>query len=444
MTDDLPSAPTTLYARGHRSMAAVQQLRFYPLAVVGGDGCWLIEDSGRRVLDLSATWAAASLGYGHPAVVHAIGRAVGDPGGAGYGSICTREAVELAEDLLEIVPGDGERRVYLGHSGSDANEAVIRAIGRATARRGLIAFHGSYHGGLAGSSAFSGLMLDSGSSTNADVTLVDYPNPYRHDPARIGAIIDDLRSLLLGHVARTEIGAVLVEPIMSDGGLVVPPAGFLQALADICRQADVVLVCDEVKVGLGRTGLMHAFEVDDVIPDVVTFGKGLGSGLPISAAVGPASILDVDSASTMLTTAGNPICSAAARAVLATIKGDRLVEHAAQVGEHFRSGLDEIKQRHHIVGHVRGRGLAIGVELVRDTDTHAIDATLAAKVVFRAWQRGLVFFYVGTDSNVLELTPPLIISEEQITLALEILDDVLTDVEDGRVSDDAIADYQGW
>ncbi len=430
---------TDLYERDVATLAAVEKLRFFPLAAVGGDGCWLIEQSGRRVLDLSATWAAASLGYGHPGFVAAVGAALAAPAGAGLGSIANAQAVELAEALLARTPG-ANQRVYLGHSGSDANEAAVRAALRASGRRGIVAFHGSYHGGLLGSSGFSGLMVDSGQHRASDLTLLDYPDTYR-EPDAGARILSELDAALAGEPA-----LLLLEPIMSDGGLLVPPTGFLPELVRRCRAASTLVLCDEVKVGTGRTGNFYAHTaaglVGDLAPDIVTLGKALGNGLPVSAAIGPAGVLDTVSAFTMLTTAGNPVCSAAALAVLHALDTEQLPDNATRVGAGLMQGLRDIASRQALVGDVRGRGLSIGVELI-DADG-APAPVAAAKVVFRAWQLGVVLFYVGPHSNVLELTPPLILSEQESAQALQLIDLAISDVAAGRVPDSDVAAFAGW
>ncbi|HUZ22515.1 MAG TPA: aminotransferase class III-fold pyridoxal phosphate-dependent enzyme [Streptosporangiaceae bacterium] len=437
MTDQCGSR---LYEREAAALAAVQRLRFFPLAVTGGDGCWLHEAGGRRLLDLSATWSAAGLGYAHPAVVAAVARAAGDMAGAGAGSVCNPESVGLAEELVATLPGAADRRVYLGHSGSDANEAVVRAIRRATGRRRLVAFHGSYHGGLAGSAQFSGLMVDAGEPADPDLTLLDYPGaaPGTDLPAILARL-----DAVLG--APGGAAALLVEPVMSDGGIVIPPAGFLRELRDRCGRHGTLLLCDEVKVGLGRTGMLHAFAADGVEPDVVTFGKSLGGGLPLSAAVGPAEVMNVAEAFTMLTTAGNPVCAAAGRAVLRTILAEDLPARAAATGEVFLRGLRELQGRHRCVSEVRGRGLVIGLELRGDASADgSSQPTLAAQVAYRAWELGVVLFYVGPRADVLEITPPLIISAQQVQQAIEIVDRAIGDAEAGQVDKDAVAAYSGW
>ncbi len=427
-----------LYRREAQALAAVQRLRFFPLEVERGEGCYLIEVGGRRLLDLSATWSAAGLGYGHPRVVRAVNQAMNSMPGVGLGSICQPESVALAEQLLAMVPGDGDRRVYLGHSGSDANEAVVRAIRRATGRDRLLAFHGSYHGGIAGSSQFSGLMIDQGGPRDPDTELLTYPTA--DDPVSLESTFADLDLMM---ASGPPPAAIIVEPVMSDGGVIVPPSGFLRGLRERAATHGALLICDEVKVGLGRTGLLHAFQMDAVTPDVVTLGKSLGGGLPIGAAVGPATVLDVAEAFTMLTTAGNPVCSAAARAVLDTILDEEIATRAKLGGETFLGGLRQLAVEHSGIRAVRGRGLILGVEL-SDESPEGVVRRRAHKVAYRAWQLGLVMFCVGPDSAVLELTPPLIISPQEIDVALGILDQAIREVATGLVSDEEIAPYLGW
>jgi 4-aminobutyrate aminotransferase len=437
---------THLQLRDARTIAGIQKLRFFPHSIVAGEGCYLIEEDGRRLLDLSASWGAAGLGYGHPAIVEAVTTAIRQQAGASILSAVNRPAVELAENLLALTPGSGDRRVWLGHSGSDANEAALRAILAAGGRSRIISFVGAYHGGTAGSMSISGHSCQSGVSKLPGVLFLPYPDPYRPfmgDPSG-QSVLQLLDYHLQTDCPPEEVAAVFMEPVMSDGGLIVPPPGLLKAIQDRLQPHGALILCDEVKVGLGRSGKLHCFQHEELSPDFVTFGKGLGGGLALSAVVGPAEVLDVAQAFAMETTCGNPVSAAAGLAVLKTIRDENLPERAARIGRKLYSGIERLASTHPLVGDVRGRGLVMGVELVRDRESREPAATQTAKVVYRAYELGAVLYYVGLQSNVLEITPPLIIGDKELEEALEILDNAISDVENHRVPDEAIRKFQGW
>jgi 4-aminobutyrate aminotransferase len=435
-----------LFERDARVIADIERIRFFPLEVVGGEGSFLIAEDGRRLLDLSATWGAAGLGYGHPAVVEAVTAATRSMAGAGVLSTINEPAVALAEDLLRIVPCEGERRVWFGHSGSDANEAAVRAIIASTGRSRVLSFVGAYHGGTAGSMAISGHSAQEGVEKLSGLELLPYPDPYR--PPGGGdageAVLSRLDEVFSTRCPPEDVAALFVEPIQSDGGMIVPAAGVLRELQDRCRAHGILLVCDEVKVGLGRPGVLHAFQAEGLSPDVVTFGKGLGGGLPVSAVVGPSSVMDVAPAFAIQTMAGNPVSASAARAVLRTLQEENLPARAGAAGERLMGGLRRLAESHPLIGDVRGRGLAIGVDLVRDRETREPATAEAARVVYRAFELGVVVFYVGMHSNVLELTPSLLLSDAEIDQGLDVLDRAIGDVEEKRVPDDIASRFAGW
>ena len=426
------------------AIAEIQKLRFNPLAARGGKGSYLTSEDGRRILDLSASATAASLGYAHPAVTEAVNRALTDMAGASLLMYPNEPAAALAEALLQVTPGSGERRVWFGHSGSDANDAAARVLEAATGRPRFISFIGSYHGGVAGSMAISGHTAMTHTLPRPGLVLLPYPDPYR---PRFSAdeVLDMLDYQFETTCPPEQVAAVFIEPVMSDGGLIVPPAGFLKALEERCRQHGILTVLDEVKVGCGRSGLFHAYSHEGLTPDLVVLGKGIGGGLPLSAVIGPADVLDHRPAFAIQTTGGNPVCTAAGLAVLRTILDEDLPARAARMGAQLADGLRSLGERHAMIGDVRGRGLAIGVDLVQDRETKApVEATTTAKVILRAYELGASFIYVGLAANVLEITPPLILSDAECDEGLAIIDQALTDVAEGRVSDEAVQAYMNW
>jgi 4-aminobutyrate aminotransferase len=316
----------------------------------------------------------------------------------------------------------------------------------------MVGFIGAYHGSTAASMEMSAHVAWTRFIGSGHVTKVPYPHPYRPpfgDEASAEKIAEQVIHYLENYLFKTicppqDVAGIIVEAVQSDGGDIVPPPNFLPLLEDVCRRYDTYLIIDEVKVGMGRTGEWFAFQHSGVTPDVVILGKSLGGGLPLSAVVGRKEILDVGPALALFTTAGNALSCAAGLATVEAIEQDRLMENARAVGAYLNARLASLQDRHPLIGDVRGLGLIQGVELVKDRKTKEPATTEAAKVVFRACELGLVVFYAGMFSNVLELTPPLVLSRAEVDEGVAILDQALSDVETGKVSDAAVARYAGW
>jgi len=429
-------------------IADALKLRFFPLVVERAEGARVADADGRSYLDFTASWALANTGYSHPHVREAVARQWQRSTFAGLISTLNEPAVQLAERLIALTPGDFEKKVWFGLSGSDANETVGRLLPLATGRRRFVSFIGGYHGTTGTSMSLSAHIAMSGAIGAGNVLKVPYPNPYRPpfgEPP--GECAERAIRFLDEYLFRTvcppeDVAAVIVEALQSDGGDVLPPPEFLPLLEAVCRKHGILLVLDEVKVGMGRTGRMLAFEHTGVTPDLVVLGKSLGGGLPLSAVVGRKDVLDTGFA--LFTATGNALCCAAGLANLEAIERDGLSERARRLGEHLAGKLRELGERHPLIGDVRGLGLFQGVELVRDRVRKEPAASEAAKVCYRAFELGLLVFYVGMFSNVLEVTPPLVIAEAEIDEGVGILDQALADVEAGRVDDALVAPYAGW
>lgn len=434
-----------LLTRDAASVAGVEKLRFFPLVAESGNGTVLVEPGGRELLDFSSSWTAGGLGYGNPTVTKAIVEAATNPPGFGGISAIHPDLVKFAELLLSIVPGEENRRVYIGNTGSDANDVVLRSCKFNTGKSRVITFENSYHGGVGFAMGVSGVHVGTNTTAADGATFIPYPDPFRPHLGSIADSVADSLQRIQSEFEAGDVACLIMEPIQSDGGLIVPPPGFMKGVAALCKTYDVLFICDEVKVGLGRTGLLHAFLLDDVVPDIVTFGKMLGGGLPLSAAVGPARILDGPTGSALMTAAGNPICVAAGIAALEVIISQDLASLAKNSGQKLRELFSDLVTEFDIadvVGDVRGHGLAIGIDLVTDRETNNRNHDLARKTVYRAWELGVVVYYVG--ANVLEVTPPLTVRVNEIEQGIRIIAQAIADAKSGLVTDEMIAAFTGW
>jgi 4-aminobutyrate aminotransferase len=437
-----------LYEMDSGLIADALKLRFFPLAIAGGQGCRVIDVAGKSYLDFTAGWALANTGYSHPRLKQAVIDQLNQTTFAGLISSMHEPAVNLAEKLTSLTPGNFPKKVWYGLSGSDSSETVGRLLPLATGKRRLVSFIGGYHGATAASMSMSAHIAMSQFIGGGNVVKVPYPHPYRcpfgDDTADCTAsCIRFLEDYLFKTICPpADVAGIIVEAVQSDGGDVVPPPNFLPMLADLCQRHNIYLILDEVKVGMGRTGKMFAFEHAGVTPDAVIMGKSLGGGLPLSAVVARAEILDVGFA--LFTATGNALSCAAGLATIEALAQDKLVENAATVGAYLHERLVALQNKHPLIGHVRGLGLIQGVELVKDRASKAPAPVETAKVCYRAFELGLLVYYVGMFSNVLEITPPLLLSRAEVDEGVAILDQALSDVAAGRVSDEAIARFTGW
>lgn len=429
-------------------IANALKLRFFPMAVASGEGCRLRDVEGKSYLDFTAGWALANLGYSHPYVQQAVTEQFKRTTFASLISGMHEPALQLAQKLTNLTPGSFPKKVWFGLAGSDASETVGRLLPLATGKRRMVSFIGAYHGSTSASIGMSAHIAMTPFIGDGHVVKVPYPHPYR---CPFGDDLGDCaeRSIrfLEDYIFKTicppgDVAGIIVEAVQSDGGDIVPPPNFLPILADLCRRHNIYLVLDEVKVGLGRTGQMFAFQHAGVTPDVVILGKSLGGGLPLSAVVARAEILDAGFA--LFTATGNATCCAAGLATLETIENEGIVANAAKVGAYLHHKLRQLQANHALIGDVRGLGLIQGVELVKDRRTKEPAQVETAKVAYRAFELGLLVFYVGMFSNVLEITPPLIMTEAEVDEGAAILDQALADVAAGKVSDEAVARYAGW
>jgi 4-aminobutyrate aminotransferase len=432
-----------------RYLAPVMKVRFFPLVIASADGCRITDTDGVTRLDFTAGWAVANLGYNNPRVRAAVTEQFQRTSFGTLTAMMNEQSVRLAERLVSHMPGDFEKGVWYGLHGSDANDCLAKLVPLATGRRRMISFIGGYHGQTAGSAALSGHTAQAKAGGGANVVKIPYPDPYRPvlgaDRDCAEAVLDYLENYILRTICPPEDTAgIIVEPVQSDGGDIVPPPHFLKGLETICRRHGIMLLIDEVKIGFGRSGHMFAFEHFGVEPDAVSLGKSMGAGMPISAVVGRRELLDVAPAINMYTMAGSPVACAAALAGLDEIEGRGLVGNAGRIGGYLLDRLRELQDLHPLIGDVRGLGMMLGLETVRDRTSKEPADREMAKIVYRAFELGLVVFYGGIYSNVMEITPPLIMTEAEVDEGIAILDQAIGEVEAGKVSDEVLGDYVGW
>jgi 4-aminobutyrate aminotransferase len=345
---------------------------------------------------------------------------------------------ELANKLAEIAPGSGAKRIFFTNSGAESVEAAFKLARYHTGRQHMIAFFGAFHGRTMGALSLTGSKVVQRRGFAPLIPLVshvDFPNSYRSGArgSGLGAgeasgmdccleSLNQLEDLFRRTVAPQEVAAIIVEPIQGEGGYIVPPPEFHRELRRLCDQHGILLIADEVQSGMGRTGKMFALEHFDVVPDIVCLAKGIASGMPLGAIITRADIMDWGPGSHASTFGGNPVSCVAALETIRLLE-ESLMENAASVGGYLQSRLKDLMARHPLIGDVRGLGLMIGVELVRDRQTKEHASTERDEAVQECFRRGLLM--LGCGVSTLRFCPPLVVSKEQCEVAVKIVDEVL-------------------
>jgi 4-aminobutyrate aminotransferase len=408
--------------------------RDYPFVMERGSGVFVEDVDGNVFLDCTAGIAVTTTGHAHPDVVEAVQRQAGRFLHMSGTDFYYEPQVRLGEELAAIAPLPGPHRVFLCNSGTEANEAALKLAKYHTERHAVIAFFGAFHGRTMGSLSVTGSRSHQRRRFGAFVPSVFhapyadcYRCPLRLTPDSCEAeCLDFIEDQLLVHVvAPEEVGAVIVEPIQGEGGYLVPPAVFHERLRHLTEQHGMLLIMDEVQSGMGRTGRMFAIEHTGVEPDIVTMAKGIASGMPLGAVTARSDVMSWAPGAHASTFGGNPVSCAAALATLKLLRTG-LVAHAAAVGAHMMDALEGLMDKHPIIGDVRGRGLMIGLELVRDRVTKERATTERDAIVRECFKRGLLV--QGAGRNVLRLSPPLVITSQQADAAVTILDEAIAAV----------------
>jgi len=412
--------------------------RSYPMVAKRGRGIVVEDVDGNEFFDFSAGIAVVSTGHCHPKVVAAIQKQAGELIHMSGTDFYYEGMVTLAERLSKIAPMTGPHKIYYGNSGAEAIECALKLARYHTKRQHIIAFLGAFHGRTMGALSLTASKPQQKrrfSPMVPGVTHVRYPDVYRgcvggpQDAEKFALgcaryIEDKLFKTVL---APEEVAAIFVEPIQGEGGYVIAPTIFMQELRRICDQHGILLVVDEVQSGIGRTGKWFAVEHTGVQPDMVCMAKGIASGMPLGVTMTKADIMDWVPGSHASTFGGNPVCIAAALATLDVIEKEGLLRNAQEVGDHMRKRMTGWPKKHRIVGDVRGRGLMIGVDIVKDQATREYGATERDRVVEAAFERGILF--LGCGPSTVRIAPPLIVTKDEADVAMDALEESIAVVE---------------
>ncbi len=432
---DLPQVAATL--PGPRARAIIERdthcvspsyTRTYPLVAARGEGAIVEDVDGNRFLDFNAGIAVVATGHCHPRVVQAIQQQAATLIHMSGTDFYYEGLVGLAEKLAAIAPGEVPRRVSFGNSGAEAMEGAIKLARYSTGRDKLIAFFGSFHGRTMGAlslTARKAVQREGFGPLVPGVIHAPYPYCYRcpfgRTPDNCGVeCVQHIENTLLKTISPAgETAAIVVEAVQGEGGYIVPPRKFFDELQRVAKENDILLIVDEVQSGMGRTGKMWASEHFDLEPDIFSVAKGIASGMPLGATVASADLMTWPPGAHASTFGGNPVACAAALTTIELLEGG-LIANAAAMGGHMMDRMRQWPGRFPAVGDVRGLGLMLGVELVRDQQTKEKAPYLRDAVVQMAFERGLLI--LGAGDNTLRLCPPLTITRDQCDFALDTLE----------------------
>jgi len=402
--------------------------REYPLVAVKGQGQWIVDVDGNEYLDFTSGIAVCNTGHCHPDVVAAAQSQLAE-----LIHICGSDfyhlpMIELAECLAAITPGQFEKRVLLANSGAEAVEAGFKMARWHSGRDKAIAFIGAFHGRTMGALSLTAskvVQRKGFSSFVPGITHVPYANCYRcafrmtHPACDFECIRFIEEQIFRTYIPPEEVSVMVIEPIQGEGGYVVPPAGYHRRLKTLAEKYGILVLMDEIQTGMGRTGKLFAIEHFGVVPDIMAMAKGIASGMPLSAVVARSDVMDWTRGAHGSTFGGNPVSCAAALASIRVIQSG-LIQNAEIQGRNLRDGLDRMQQHYECLGDIRGLGLMQAVELVIDRASQKPDKPLRDRLLNGCFKKGLLLLSCG--ESVIRFCPPLIITSEDVDVALDIFE----------------------
>ncbi|MBN1464811.1 acetyl ornithine aminotransferase family protein [candidate division KSB1 bacterium] len=431
----LPGPRVKALTARDRRVTSPSYTRDYPLVVDRAIGSVITDPDGNVFLDMTAGIAVTASGHSHPYVVDAIRRQSERCLHMSGTDFYYASQIELAERLVKSAPMKGKNRIFFTNSGAESIEAALKLSRYHTGRQHVIAFIGAFHGRTYGAMSLGASKVIQSQGFKPlvpQISHVDYPNPYRpvgHEKNVTDHTMREIETVFKHKVSPDEVAAIFVEAIQGEGGYIVPPDDFLPRLRELCTKHGIMLVCDEVQSGMGRTGLMWGIQHSGVEPDMIASAKGIASGLPLGALIARQKIMDWPYGAHASTFGGNPVSCAASLATLDLLEAG-LMHNAATVGDFLIKRLHELSNEFDVIGDVRGRGLMAAIEFVQDQSSRHAFAEFRNQVVLDCFHRGLLV--LGCGESAIRFCPALTVSERQIETAITIVHDAIKAVQQHR------------
>jgi 4-aminobutyrate aminotransferase len=421
--------------RGDESLISKSMVRWYPLVAESGSGCIVKDVDGNEFIDFNSGLAVLNVGHCHPRVVSAITEQTKKLIHYSYTDFYYQPIVDLGKELTKITPGTFSKKVFFSNSGAEVIEAAMKMAKWHTRNSLFLAYTGAFHGRTIGAvslTASKPVQRRHFFPLVPGVTHVPYPYCYRcpfhlsYPECHFWCVDFIEEEVLAKYIPAENVAAMFVESIQGEGGYVVPPDDYFTRLRRLLDKHNILMIDDEIQSGIGRTGKWFAMEHFNVIPNAVCVAKAIGSGLPIGALISKDEFMDWEGGSHATTFGGNPVACAAGLAVIDVIRQERLLENATKLGAHLLTRLKEMQKKYPIIGDVRGKGLMVAAEIVKDPDTKEFGAELSQEIMMKCFKRGLVIITSG--KSTMRFVPPLVITRELLDAGLDVFEGVVKEV----------------
>lgn len=422
-------------------VASTQQIPYSPVAFEKGNGAILYDFDGKRYIDFLSSACSANLGHGNQEIANAVFEQMKNLTQYTLAYFNTEPPIALAEKLVEMSPGGNDKKVLFSATGSASIDAAIKIARAYTGRSKIISMMGAYHGSTYGAISASALSLNMNRKIGPLLSEF-YHFRYPDKDHKWEDCIADIKDAFKMYLPPEEVAAILIEPIAGDMGLIIPPKEWLKALREICDENGILLICDEIQLGLARTGTFFALDNFEIEADLYVLGKALGGGLPLGAVMGNTDIINsLDAPAHLFTLAANTtVCTAALKylEIIERIDGYKL---SKEKGKYLESKFLELRKKYNFIGEIRGMGLSIGVDII-DPETNEKNPNATAKICYECFKRGLILIFL--NQSTLRVQPPLVIEYDEMDEAINILDGVMKDYADGNIDDSILSEIKGW